>query len=128
MPEGFNNRVVGPEYSPWQRARVVNPSKDIKMRQSRHEVGNEGRVAFMLDLKIGFVNHTFRESIVARFRRRKRDGAVIDLLASRSNLHPCFRIGRVLGTGSSHDGEEVNCRVGQNDRQGNDRMRCEIKQ
>ena len=39
---------------------------------------------------------------------------------------PCFRIRRKLGTRSSHDGEEVNCRVGRNDRQGNDRVGCEV--
>ena len=127
MPKGFDDRVVGPEYSPWQRAGVINPGRDIKMGQSRHEFGNEGRVPFMLDLKMSFVYHTFRESIVARFRRRKRDRTFVDLLASRSNVHPCFRIRRVFGTGSSHDGGEVNCRVGRNDRQGNDRMRCEMK-
>ena len=66
------------------------------------------------------------KNIVARFRRRKRDRTVIDLLASRSNLHPCFRIRRKLGTGSRHDGEEVNCRVGRNDRQGNDGVGCEV--
>ena len=32
LPEGFDNRVVGPEYSPWQRARVVSSGGDIKMR------------------------------------------------------------------------------------------------
>ena len=126
LPEGFDNRVVGPEYPPWQRARVVSPGGDIKMRQSRHEVGDAGRVPFVLDLKtrLGFVDHTCRENIVARFFRRKRDRTVIDLLASRSNLHPCFRIRRKLGTGSSHDGEEINCRVGRNDRQGNDGVGC----
>ena len=75
--------------------------------------------SFMLDLKIGFVDHTFRESTVAGFRRRKRDRAFIDVLASRSNVHPCFRVRRVFGAGSSHDGDEVTCRVGRNDRQGN---------
>ena len=128
LPEGFDNRVVGPENSPWQRARVISPGGDIEMRQSRHEVGDAGRVPFVLDLKtrLGFVDHTCRENIVARFRRRKRDRTVIDFLASRSNLHPCFRIRRKLGTGSSHDGEEVNCRVGRNDRQGNDGVECGV--
>ena len=48
----------------------------------------------MLDLKtrVRFVDHTSRENIVARCDRRKRDRTVIDLLAGRSNLHPCFRI------------------------------------
>ena len=48
----------------------------------------------MLDLKtrVRFVDHTSREDIVARCDRRKRDRTVIDLLAGRSNLHPCFRI------------------------------------
>ena len=32
LSEGFDNRVVGPEYSPWQRARVVSSGGDIKMR------------------------------------------------------------------------------------------------
>ena len=32
LSEGFDNRVVGPEYSPWQRARVVGSGGDIKMR------------------------------------------------------------------------------------------------
>ena len=78
----------------------------------------------MLDLKtrIRLVDHASREDIIARSDRRKRDRTVIDLLAGRSNLHPCFRIWRVLGSGSSHGGEEVNCRVGRNDRQGNDGM------
>ena len=76
----------------------------------------------MLDLKarFRFVDHTSRENIVARCDRRKRDRTVIDLLAGRSNLHPCFRIRRKLGTGSSHGEKEVDCRVGRNDRQGND--------
>ena len=109
------------------------------MGQSRHEFGNEAWFPFMLDLKIGFVDHTFRESTVAGFRRRKRDRAVIDLLASRSNVHPCFRVRRGFGAGGSHDFDEVTCRVGRNDRQGNGGIRvsegptrvqagrCEIK-
>ena len=28
LSEGFDNRVVGPEYSPWQRARVVSSGGD----------------------------------------------------------------------------------------------------
>ena len=82
----------------------------------------------MLDLKtrVRFVDHTSRENIVARCDRRKRDRTVIDLLAGRSNLHPCFRIRGKLGSGSSHGEEEVNCRVGRNDRQGNDGMGYEV--
>ena len=32
LSEGFDNRMIGPEYSPWQRARVVSSGGDIKMR------------------------------------------------------------------------------------------------
>ena len=32
LSEGFDDRVVGPEDSPWQRARVVSSGGDIKMR------------------------------------------------------------------------------------------------
>ena len=93
----------------------------------------------MLDLEIGFINHTFRESTVARFRRRKSDRAVPDRLAGRSNVHPCFRVRRIFGSGGSHDSEVVTCRVGRNDRQGsggkrvsekptgNQAGKCEIK-
>ena len=58
------------------------------------EVGDAGRIPFVLDLKtrVRFVDHTSRENIVARCDRRKRDRTVIYLLAGRSNLHPCFRI------------------------------------
>ena len=41
-------------------------------------------------------------------------------------MHPCFRIRGELGSGGSHGEEEVNCRVGRNDRQGNDGMGYEV--
>ena len=84
----------------------------VMARSANEEKKN--RIPFVLDLKtrFRFVDHTSWENIIARCDRRKRDRTVIDLLAGRSNLHPCFRIRREIGSGSSHGEEEVNCRVG----------------
>ena len=40
----------------------VSPGGDIKMRQSRHEVGDAGRVPFVLDLKTRLVTILFSTS------------------------------------------------------------------
>ena len=66
LSEGFDNRVVGPEYSPWQRARVVSPGGDIKVRQSRHEVGDAGRIPFVLDLKSGSGGNLVLEVVMVK--------------------------------------------------------------
>ena len=90
--KGLDDGVIGPDNSPGEGAMRRDRWLQIPLRESGHEVVQQGRGS-MLKGEVGFVKEAGWEGGVS-LRRGKVTFPVVNLLARDRGLNPCFRVRR----------------------------------